>query len=170
MALRRPSRCITVESSCPARLRISSYRALPGGHLSDARKVLFVCLHGSAKSVIAAEFAERLAAERGIPLEAASAGVEPDVEIPPPVSASLLADRIDVRDRKPVAVTEKMIRDAAHVVSFGCDLTGLIPAGVPVTEWADVPAVSEGYTTARDEIVRRLNVLLDEIARSASVR
>jgi hypothetical protein len=33
-----------------------------------------------------------------------------------------------------------------------------------------VPAVSDGYTTARDEIVSRLNVLLDEIARSAAVR
>lgn len=129
-----------------------------------------MCLHGSAKSVIAAAFAKRLAAERGIPLEAASAGVEPDAEIPPPVAASLLADGIDVRGRKPVAVTEEMIRDAGRVVSFGCELTGLIPAGVPVTEWADVPAVSDGYTTARDEIVSRLNVLLDEIARSAAVR
>jgi len=49
------------------------------------RKVLFVCLHGSAKSLIAAEYFNRLAAARGLGVTATSAGTEPDAEIPPRV-------------------------------------------------------------------------------------
>jgi arsenate reductase len=128
--------------------------------------VLFVCLHGAAKSVIAAEYLQLLAAERGIRIETAAAGVEPDVEIPPTVTSCLLAEGIDVRGRSPVAVSRQMIERADHVVSFGCDLTDVTPAATSVTEWTDVPAVSDGYATARDEIVRRVTTLLDELSHS----
>ena len=38
-----------------------------------AQKVAFVCLHGSAKSLIAAEYFNRLAAEKSLPLRATTA-------------------------------------------------------------------------------------------------
>lgn len=63
--------------------------------------VLFVCLHGSAKSVIALEHFRRLAAERGVAVDADSAGTEPDAEIPPRVVQGLLGESIDVRGRRP---------------------------------------------------------------------
>ena len=53
--------------------------------MTPPRRVLFVCLHGSAKSLIALEHFRRLAAERGIAVEAAAAGTAPDAEIPPHV-------------------------------------------------------------------------------------
>ena len=51
--------------------------------------VLFVCLHGSAKSVIASQYFRRLAAERGLAADTGSAGTEPDAEIPPGVARGL---------------------------------------------------------------------------------
>jgi arsenate reductase (thioredoxin) len=126
-------------------------------------RVLFVCLHGSAKSVIAAEHLRRLAAQRGLALQAASAGLEPDAEIPPHVAAALLDEGIDVRDQRPGAVTAEAIGAADHVVSFGCDLGGLAPEGTAVTMWSDVPAVSDGYAAARADIVGRLVPLLDAL-------
>jgi hypothetical protein len=36
--------------------------------MAGRAKIAFVCLHGSAKSLIAAEFCKRLAAGRGTPL------------------------------------------------------------------------------------------------------
>jgi arsenate reductase (thioredoxin) len=137
--------------------------------VSEATSVLFVCLHGAAKSVIAAEYLQRLAAERGIRIEAAAAGVEPDVEIPPTVTSSLLSEGIDVRGRSPVAVSRQMLERADHVVSFGCDLSDVTPAATSFTEWTDVPTVSDGYATARDEIVRRVTTLLDELVRPPAV-
>ena len=54
-----------------------------------SEKVLFVCLHGAAKSVLAAADFERMAKVRGLPISAESAGTEPDAEIAPPVLAAL---------------------------------------------------------------------------------
>src|SRR5919198_3447437 len=41
-------------------------------------RVLFVCVHGAAKSVIAAAHFRKLAAARGISIDAVAAGTEPD--------------------------------------------------------------------------------------------
>jgi arsenate reductase len=137
--------------------------------VSESTRVLFVCLHGAAKSVIAAEYLRLLAARRGIRVETSAAGVEPDVEIPPTVVSSLLAEGVDVRGRQPIGVQREMLERADRVVSFGCDLSDVTPVGSVVTEWTDVPAVSDGYATARDAIVRRVTTLLDELNRSPAV-
>jgi protein-tyrosine-phosphatase len=54
--------------------------------------VLFVCLHASAKSLIAAEYFNKLAAERRLPFRAISAGTEPDNAVPPHVVAGMRGD------------------------------------------------------------------------------
>src|SRR5688572_249911 len=45
--------------------------------------VLFVCEHGSAKSVVAAAHFNRIAADRGLPFRAISRGTAPDPEMAP---------------------------------------------------------------------------------------
>ena len=47
--------------------------------------VRFVCLHGSAKSLIALEHVRRLAQQRGVEVQVDWAGIEPAAEIPPRV-------------------------------------------------------------------------------------
>ena len=131
--------------------------------MTTTRTVMFVCLHGSAKSLIAAEYFRHLAATRGMPAQALSAGVEPDSEVPPKVVAGLLEDGIDVRGRQPRQVTAEELRGAWHVVSFGCDLSGLLPPGASVERWDDIPAVSENFRVARDVIVSRVVQLLTHI-------
>ncbi len=126
--------------------------------------ILFVCLHGSAKSLIALEHFRRLADERGMDVVADSAGTEPDAEIPPKVVQGLLADGIDVRGRRPRQVTRGELERASRVVSFGCDLGALAPRGLALERWDDVPAVSEDFARARDSIVARLGRLLDTLA------
>src|SRR5262245_57217461 len=128
--------------------------------------VLFVCLHGSAKSLIAAEHFRRLAALRGVNVDAISAGTEPDAEVPPKVIQGLLADGIDIRGRRPHGVTRDDVASASRVVTFACDLGGLATAGLALERWDDVPAVSENFTKARDAIVARVSRLLDECAKS----
>src|SRR5712691_3153907 len=46
-------------------------------------RVLFVCLHGAAKSVVAAAHFRRLASARGLALDAVATGTEPDAELGP---------------------------------------------------------------------------------------
>jgi arsenate reductase (thioredoxin) len=129
--------------------------------------VLFVCLHGAAKSLIAASHLERRARERGVKIRAEFAGTEPDPALMPAAVAGLQAEGIDVRGRWPRSVTADDIRNASRVVSFGCDLGALAP-GVPVERWDDVPAVSENYRAARDVIVSRLPTLLTSEASDRS--
>ena len=56
--------------------------------MSDHPRILFVCLHGAAKSVLAAADCERLAASRGLRVTADFAGTEPDADIAPKVAAA----------------------------------------------------------------------------------
>lgn len=126
-------------------------------------KVVFVCLHGAAKSVIAAELYKQRAAAAGRPVEAIALGLEPDPEVSPAAAAGLLAEGVDVRHLRPRAVTAADLADATRVVAFGCDLSALAPPGLPVEQWADIPAVSDGYTLARERIGARVDRLAAEL-------
>jgi hypothetical protein len=61
--------------------------------MPPARTVVFVCLHGAAKSVIAGAYLNRLARERGLDIHATAAGIEPEPEIPLHVRDGLLRAR-----------------------------------------------------------------------------
>src|SRR5262245_21409457 len=128
--------------------------------------VLFVCLHGSAKSMIAAEHFRRLAEQQGSEIPAESAGLEPDAEIPPRVIQGLLGDGIDARERRPRGVTPADVERASHVVTFGCDLGALESFARHRVRWEDVHGVSDGYKPARDVIVARVSALLAELSHS----
>ncbi len=118
--------------------------------------VVFVCDHGSGKSLIAAEHFRRLAARRGLNVGPTSLGIEPDAEVPPKVVQGLLEDGIDVRGYRPRRLTGGELATASCVISFGCDLGALAPPGLVVERWDDVPAVREDFRAARDLIVARL--------------
>jgi arsenate reductase len=132
--------------------------------MSTARSILFVCLHGAAKSVLAAADLERLAAQRGLDITADSAGTEPDPAIAPGVVAALRAEGVELGPRQPRRVTAADTARADRVVTFGCELGEAMPAAVPVERWDDVPAVSENLPLARAAIRRHLDRLLDECA------
>ena len=126
-------------------------------------KVLFVCLHGAAKSVVAAEYLGRLARAAGRDVEATTAGVEPDDSIPEHVVRSLADDGFDVSGRTPRRLTEAELASADVVISLGCSLeTG--PAPPRLISWDDIPAVSDGYEPARDAIIGRLRTFLADMS------
>jgi protein-tyrosine-phosphatase len=127
--------------------------------------VAFVCLHGAAKSVLAAACFERLAAARGVRVRALAAGTEPDAEIAPAVVRALLLEGVDLRGERPRGVTRADLADVAAVVSFGPDLSGLVPPGRRVVRWDDVPALSEDFEAGRAAILARLPALLEEVSR-----
>jgi arsenate reductase len=125
------------------------------------QKVLFVCLHGAAKSVLAAADFERLAKERRLPIAAEAAGTEPDPEIAPKVLAALKAEGVDLTGQKPQLVTREMAAGATRIVAFGCALGAAAPQDAKVEQWDNVPNVSDGLPAARAAIRERLERLLD---------
>ena len=131
--------------------------------MKQEQTVVFVCEHGSAKSVVAAAYFNRLAAERGLELRAVSRGTNPDAEIAPNAEARLRADGLGAFERTPAKLTQADVAGAARVVTF-CDLPGAYVTTAPVERWDGVPPVSEDYEKARDEIVERIRRLLGELA------
>jgi arsenate reductase len=129
--------------------------------MEDVRTVLFLCPHSAAKSVIAAAYCERLAAERGVPLRATSAGTDPDTGVSPGVAGALLAEGIDVRDYRPRRVTTEELARASRVVSLGCELGDIAPPGLVVERWDDVPSPSADLTGACALIATHVRRLVD---------
>ena len=123
-------------------------------------RVLFVCLHGAAKSVVGAAHFRRLAAARGLQIAAAAAGTEPDAELTPRAVKGLAADGLTPAPARPRPVTLYDLETASRVVSFGCELS---PARARVEQW-NVPNVGDGYEIARDRIVEHVERLVAELA------
>ena len=125
--------------------------------------VLFVCLHGGAKSLIAAEYFNRLARERGLTLVAECAGIDPYAEVPAPVVAGLTREGFEVQQYVPRELALHELTQAACVVSFGCELPTTMSDG-RVERWDDVPMVSDGFDEARDAIMARVSQLVDKLS------
>ena len=125
-------------------------------------KVYFVCLHGSAKSLIASQHFNRLARENNLALEAESMGVEPDADVPSLVVAGLARDGLDVRGYEPQRFQPERLEHAACVVSFGCEFPNSDGAARR-ERWDDLPMVSDGFDEARAAIVARVKELVDEL-------
>ena len=131
--------------------------------MNSPKIIAFVCLHGSAKSLIAAEYLTRIARQRGIAVRGTTSGPAPDADIPGNVVEGLRRKGIDVRGRRPALVTGAALASAAHVVSFGCDLRNLLSPGRGVERWDDCPAVSDNFDIAWDFITARVDRLLDSL-------
>ena len=125
--------------------------------------VVFVCQHGSAKSLIAAQHFNRIAAQSGISMTAVCAGLEPYAEVPAPVVTGLAENGIDVSGFIPQQLTSETFAGAAHVVHFGCTIEPHVVNAVTVEDWGDVPAVSDGFELAHNIIVHRVERLIDTI-------
>jgi len=133
--------------------------------MTERTIVAFVCLHGSAKSLVAAEHMNRLAYARGVPLSATTSGPEPDAEVPSNVIEGLLRRGIDARHRVPQQVGAQALAQARHIVSFSCDLEDLVGAQRGVERWDDCPAVSDDFDIAWAFITERVEQLFDRLSK-----
>lgn len=133
------------------------------GQPTQPKKVVFVCEHGAAKSIIAKAEFERLAKEKGIAVEVVSRGTIPDAEIAAGVRKGLLADGTDLGSAKPVKISAKDLEGAAAVVTFGPDLAEWMPKGAKTLDWSAAPSPSKDYREARDYIRKQVEGLVGEI-------
>jgi protein-tyrosine-phosphatase len=139
--------------------------AIGSAETPDKQIVVFVCEHGSAKSVIAATHFNRIAESKGLPYRAVSRGVHPDAEVPENIKSGLLADGFQGDPAKPKLVAAEDISSAARVVTMGCELPkGSADRTEKVDDWKNLPAVGNGYVEARKAIVERVEILVKELA------
>jgi protein-tyrosine-phosphatase len=128
-----------------------------------APRVMFVCEHGAAKSLIATAYFNKIATERGLPYRATFRGTSPQAELSVSASKGLRDDGLAIPAGKPSAITGQDVTDATHIFAIGCTLPASAAASGKATDWSDVPD-DKGYAAMRDAIRRHVEQLMDELA------
>ena len=130
--------------------------------------IVFVCEHGSAKSVVAAAYFNWLAEERGINARAISRGTSPDAALHPAAVDGLSHDGLTPPPATPCEVSPDELASAARIVTF-CHLPPEWAAMVSVEAWS-APPISVDYVASRAVIVESVKDLLERLSVGPSAR
>jgi protein-tyrosine-phosphatase len=125
------------------------------------KKILFLCPHHAAKSVLAEAYFNHIMQNSGF--TATSAGTEPDEAVSPAVANLLLGEGMDVRNHRPRQVTADELSEAGRIISMGCSPEGLGLPADKIEMWHDVPPVSQDIYAAREAILKHVWQLVDEL-------
>jgi arsenate reductase len=134
----------------------------------DSGTVVFVCEHGTVKSVIALAHFDRLARERGLPFRASSRGTAPDPRLPDFMRRSLRAEGFDVDAFVPARFDSTALAGAIQVVSF--DVPSLPATTVPLQQWDRLPSVTADYARGSSAIKARVEALVDSLVKARRLR
>ncbi len=132
------------------------------------KTVLFVCVHNAGRSQMAEALVNHLAAERGLPVRALSAGTVAGQEINPAAREVMAEIGIPMEGQQPKPLTQVMADAADRVVTMGCGVDAeACPAHIHLSsDWGlDDPkdAPLKKVREIRDQIRSKVNALLDEI-------
>ena len=128
--------------------------------------VLFVCVHNSGRSQMAAAFFNLMAKGK---VKAFSAGTKPADTVNPAVVEAMREAGIDISDNKPQMLTIDLVEKAERMITMGCgeDTEAVCPAGFLETEdWAlEDPhgKTIEEVRKIRDEVKRRVKKLIVDL-------
>jgi arsenate reductase len=150
-------RCLTAQN-------VNTSAAIP------APEVLFICEHGAAKSIIAAAEFNKLAKQRGLPHRAIARGTNPDPSFSPATVSGLRKDGLPEPKGKPQMVTAADVNRAERVVTLGCKLSDSVGRPTKTADWNDISSPSKDYDSARKDVVRHLEQLINELAREKAKR
>jgi arsenate reductase (thioredoxin) len=126
--------------------------------------ILFVCEHGAARSVIASAYFNKLAVEKHLNYKAIFRGTNPDTLLTAGTTKGLTKDGFDTKKWKPTSVTQSDLNAATQVITFDCALPNSLQLNKPVSKWDSIPAISKDYDAARNKILERVKILIEELA------
>ncbi|HEX7306848.1 arsenate reductase ArsC [Lentzea sp.] len=129
--------------------------------------VLFVCVHNAGRSQMAAAFLTHLAGDR---VDVLSAGSAPADAVNPHVVRAMWEVGVDISRETPKVLTTDAVRASDVVITMGCgDACPFFP-GKRYLDWVLEDPAGQGVEQIRpirDEIERRVRVLVEEIAPAA---
>jgi protein-tyrosine-phosphatase len=131
--------------------------------------VVFVCEHGAAKSVVASQYFNKLAAERGLAVRAIARGADPQAELSVSAVKGLTEDGLPPDLGTPRPLTASDVRGSARVVAFDCEQPAMKALRSMDLCWDDVPATGDEYARARDRIRAHVEAMVEQmVAQSKS--
>ncbi len=130
---------------------------------SSLKKIIFVCEHGSAKSVVAAAYFNKLSQKNGLNYVALTRGTKPDKEMNASVLDSLKAEGITMDSfNKPVKLELEEAKGAVKIVAF-CELGKEYYELFSVESWMDLPPISTKYTESKAILLEHMRKLFKSI-------
>jgi arsenate reductase len=138
--------------------------------MRDSQRVVFVCEHGAAKSILAATEFDALANARGVAARAVARGTAPASAIEPIVVDRLANEGVDLGSVVPTALSNADLEGALRVVILNQpQLASSIPRDISIDVWNDIPAVGDDIDRALRVIRDRVMALLDELESADAV-
>ncbi len=134
------------------------------------RTVLFVCEHGTVKSLLAKVLFEQYAQEIGLQMRAESRGTHADSIVPPWMLQALARDQVSLGAWSPRTLVSGDLATAAYVVSFDVPGDATAAAQSPRTQWDGLPSVTQDYAKGRDAIKARVHQLADSLKRAEKAK
>lgn len=131
-----------------------------------APQVLFVCEHGTVKSLLAKLLFDEYAAQVGLQMQAVSRGTRADSAVPPWMQARLATDHLALGSWRPQSLAPQDLATASLVVSFDIPPAATATAHAPRARWDGLPSVSTQYADGRDSIKARVRQLVDSLKRA----
>jgi arsenate reductase len=136
------------------------------------KTVLYVCVHNAGRSQMAEVFTNKIASDRGLPIQGLSAGTVAGDRINPVAETAMEEIGVSMRSHRPKQITQAMTDNADRVITMGCGVDAdACPARFIVTDdWGledpkDQPI--EKVRLIRDEIRRRVEALLNDLESEA---
>jgi len=127
------------------------------------RTVLFVCEHGTAKSLLARVLFDQYAEEVGLHMRAVSRGTHPDTMVAPWMTRQLALDHVTLGSWVPRPLGPQDLADASYVVSFDVSSAATAATHAPRSQWDGLPSVTQDYPAGRDAIKARVHLLVDSL-------
>lgn len=135
-----------------------------------AAEIVFVCEHGAAKSVVASQYFNKLAAERGLAVRSIARGADPQAELSVSAVKGLKEDGLPSVSEGPRPLTASEVRSSARVIAFDCDQPAMKTFRGLDACWDDVPATGDDYARARDRIRAHVEEMVEQIAARGELR
>jgi arsenate reductase (thioredoxin) len=130
--------------------------------VAQEKKIIFVCEHGAAKSVIAASYFNKMAKERNLDYVAECRGTSPDSVVSPGIKDNLTREKVFDPNIKP---RKLLIKDTANVerIILFTTLPPDLKTDIKTENWSTIQNVDADYEKRRNAIVKKINELLDSL-------
>ena len=130
------------------------------------RTVLFVCEHGTVRSLLAKVLFDEYAEQVGLHVRAVARGTQADSSVPAWMQQGLVSDHVALGPWRPQTLRPTDLSDALHVVSFDVPSGATAGARGSREQWNGLPSVSKDYARGRDAIKVRVHALVDSLKRA----
>jgi arsenate reductase (thioredoxin) len=127
----------------------------------EAKTILFICEHGSAKSIVAAAHFAKLARQEGLNVHVISRGINPDKSIPEAINSHLVEDGLERHDKAPMQLTKGDIANSDYVIAFN-SLPETYRSAKNIENW-NIPSFEAGYSIAKDSILLNIKTIIGKI-------